>query len=145
LIAKLQNDPYLSKEFYKLYSGQDLTREEPIDELVIDTYRIQAILKHNSFEKDQHFSEKDPHSESRLEEDAEFDDCVMGIWIIPSYFNHTCVPNAKRIFYSDFMMIYSSIFIALVFNLLNELSKIIFLNYFNVFSFKIKKSTKARR
>jgi hypothetical protein len=103
LIAILQNDPYMSKEFYKLFSGPNINRDELIDELLIDTSRIQAILTFNSFAKDPHFVEFAHGSAGSDKNEKE-----SGIWIFPSYFNHSCVPNSKRMFYSDFMMIYSS-------------------------------------
>jgi hypothetical protein len=104
LITILQNDPYLSKEFYKLYSGPVISRVEPIDELVIDTSRVQAIITFNSFSRDPHFSEFESISLDDTDENE------SGIWIIPSFFNHSCVPNGQRFFYSDIMMIYASMY-----------------------------------
>jgi hypothetical protein len=106
MIGKLQNDPYLCKEFYNLYSGPDLNRDEPIDELIIDMSRIQATLTFNSFVNEKNFFE----IESAPDESKNDSTKEGGIWIYPSYFNHSCVPNAKRMFYSDFMMIYASEF-----------------------------------
>jgi hypothetical protein len=107
LLAKLQNDPYLCKEFYKLYSGPNINREEVIDELTVDTSRIQAILTFNSFSSDPHFVEFATGSfDKKTELDRE-----SGLWLYPSFFNHSCVPNGKRVFYSDFMMIYASVYL----------------------------------
>jgi tetratricopeptide (TPR) repeat protein len=103
LITILQNNPYLSKEFYKLYSGPIINRVEPITELIIDTSRVQAIINFNGFSKGQHFSDIASNSL-----DGKADD--KGVWIIPSYFNHSCVPNGQRFIYSDFMMIYASMY-----------------------------------
>jgi hypothetical protein len=104
IISKAQNDPHLCREFYKLYSGPCLSREEPIDELLVDTSRIQAILTFNSFSNDSNFFELENDSEGK----KAGPDREGGIWLFPSYFNHSCVPNTKRMFYSDFMMIYAS-------------------------------------
>lgn len=30
-----------------------------------------------------------------------------GLWILPSFFNHSCLPNTLRIFFSDVMFIYA--------------------------------------
>jgi len=31
-----------------------------------------------------------------------------GIWLFPSYFNHSCVANCQRVFFGDVMLIYAS-------------------------------------
>ena len=30
-----------------------------------------------------------------------------GLWIMPSYFNHSCVPNTTRFYLCDFVMFYA--------------------------------------
>jgi SET domain-containing protein len=77
-----------------------------IGELTVDTSRIQAILTFNSFSSDPHFVE---FATGSLENSKDSDrEC--GIWIFPSFFNHSCVPNCKRVLYSDLMMIYASMY-----------------------------------
>jgi hypothetical protein len=104
VISKLQNDPYLCREFYKLYSGPLFDREESIDELVVDTSRVQGVLTFNSFVNDANFF----NIENAADNEKSTLNKESGIWLFPSYFNHSCVPNVKRMFYSDFMVIYAS-------------------------------------
>jgi hypothetical protein len=30
-----------------------------------------------------------------------------GIWLVPSYFNHSCLPNCHRVFFGDTMFLYA--------------------------------------
>jgi hypothetical protein len=105
MIYQMQNDPFLSKDVYKLYAGPNMNRQEKISEFLIDPARIEAILSFNSFSSD--FGSNAEIS-TRPVDRSENDN--SGIWLVPSYFNHSCVSNTHRVFYSDLMMIYSSKF-----------------------------------
>lgn len=32
----------------------------------------------------------------------------IGLWLVPSYFNHSCVPNCQRVFFGDTMFLYAN-------------------------------------
>uniref|UniRef100_A0A914P4Q9 SET domain-containing protein n=1 Tax=Panagrolaimus davidi TaxID=227884 RepID=A0A914P4Q9_9BILA len=81
-IQKLKNNPQRAKELYDLYDG------------VIDAARIQQI-------GDNSFSSYDV----RVKEDAIKVD-NSHLFILPSYFNHSCIANAHRTFYDDVMVIH---------------------------------------
>lgn len=100
IIHKAQHDPFLVKKMYKLYAGPNLDRNQPVSEFIVDTQRIEAILTFNSFKSESY--------------DVTISDTVKntnGFWLFPSYFNHSCLPNAKLFTFSDYMMIYTSRFI----------------------------------
>jgi hypothetical protein len=104
---KVQNDPNLAKLVYKLYAGSGFDRQQAVDESVVDTSRLEAILNLNSFTSGYDDYKLDDgrenhHSEDKLEGENQ------GLWVFPAYFNHSCVPNTKMEFFSDFMKVYSS-------------------------------------
>jgi tetratricopeptide (TPR) repeat protein len=114
LTQKVQNDPHMSREIYKLYAGSDFDRNQTINECIVEVSRIEAIQTFNSF-KGQLYSFsvteilKDNNNNSY--DDPRFDlneEDNTGLWILPSYFNHACVPNTDRLFFSDFMTVYTS-------------------------------------
>ena len=110
IFYKVANDPILAKEIYKLYAGSDFDRSVELEDCVVDTSRLEAILSLNSFSSGYDDYRVDDGSSSNylnLNEDR-LENENQGIWIYPAYFNHSCVPNTKMEFFSDFMMIYAS-------------------------------------
>jgi hypothetical protein len=104
---KVQNNPHLAKNMYKLYAGANFDRNQSVDDFVVDTARLEAILNLNSFTSGYDDYRLDDgrnnhHDEDKLEGENQ------GIWVFPAYFNHSCLPNTKTEFFSDFMKIYSS-------------------------------------
>jgi hypothetical protein len=118
LIYKAQNDPYLAQEIYKLYAGKDYPRDEKtLNELhtnkIIDAGRLYAILHYNSFASnydDFDAAESDP--DFLIHESAYKRDWLknenQGLWLVPSFFNHSCLANTKMDFFADFVMIHTS-------------------------------------
>jgi hypothetical protein len=104
IIDKVQNDPYLLKALYDLCPRGANYPTAIVDEgdCVVDPARLQEILLYNSFRNEYDFNEK-----LSICEPLPFKD-ESGVWLFPSYFNHSCLPNTKKIVISDFMMIYSS-------------------------------------
>ncbi len=97
LIQSMQADPQLAKQVYSLYAGPNYSRNEAIDESIIDVARINYIQKFNSFgSTDLHelliTSNKDNNS---------------GLWIYPAYINHSCVHNCENVFIGDTMFVYA--------------------------------------
>ncbi len=46
-------------------------------------------------------------SNEHLKSHSQSNNKSSGLWILPSYFNHSCCPNLIRIFFSDVMLIYA--------------------------------------
>jgi hypothetical protein len=114
LIYKAQNDPHLAREIYKLYAGQGYTRDEKdLDELsekrIVDSGRLYSILHYNSFVSnyDDFDTEDFLIHESAYKRDWLKGD-NQGLWLMPSYFNHSCLANTKMDFLADFVMIHTS-------------------------------------
>jgi hypothetical protein len=106
LVEKTHNNPFLASEVYKLYPGPKFSRIERetsdlCEESVIDSDRLFSIVHYNSFS-----STYDRVIENKMDSLV---DQNQGLWIVPSYFNHSCLENTITHFFSDFMMIYTSI------------------------------------
>uniref|UniRef100_A0A914YKT8 SET domain-containing protein n=1 Tax=Panagrolaimus superbus TaxID=310955 RepID=A0A914YKT8_9BILA len=91
-IENLQKNPQRAKEVYNLYFG-DSTDGEEISAGVIDAARIAQICAYNCFSSDD--------SVRMLNENCH-------LFILPSYFNHSCIANAHRNIYGDVMVIHAS-------------------------------------
>ena len=82
-------EPDLCQEVYQLYAGPDLVPAEKLDEeslRSINMKRIDNIIKYNAFgPRDSWQIYKDVGETSLLNKDP-----GTGLWILPSYFNHSC-------------------------------------------------------
>lgn len=78
-IAQILNDcPERSSEFYSLYGGVNYSNKaSSTDLLQVDITRIEEICRYNSFGQGGF--------------DSATKDDVSGIWIMPSFINHSCV------------------------------------------------------
>jgi tetratricopeptide (TPR) repeat protein len=83
---------------YSLFSG-DLDRNEEIDSGIIDIERIEKICSFNSFGSIEVFEALMNQKDSKKKS--------TGLWIYPSFINHSCVSNSFNVFYGDVMMIYA--------------------------------------
>src|SRR5262249_54191795 len=96
---KLARRPEMVQEFYQLYAGPRLGHIEKYDrksDHVEDMERIEGILRYNSFKAGDIFSAFKPPESIKQ----------SGLWIVPSYFNHSCVDfNCFRYFVGDFMFV----------------------------------------
>ena len=94
-------------KIYFSSKGPDFARDsyKEQNENLINIGRIEGIMRYNAFQSESYsksFEEKQAKKVKKIVDDS------SGLWILPSYFNHSCEPNAIRIFYGDIMMIYSS-------------------------------------
>uniref|UniRef100_A0AC34FTA6 SET domain-containing protein n=1 Tax=Panagrolaimus sp. ES5 TaxID=591445 RepID=A0AC34FTA6_9BILA len=87
-MENLKNNPQRAKEVYDLYAG-DMGVEE-IPEGVIDAARIHRISEINRFAGD-----------------ASANNFGCALFILPSYFNHACIANARKIIYHDVFIIHA--------------------------------------
>ncbi len=79
--------------FHCVQKGPHYSRHFTPSEFLIDIERIASIQLLNSFA-----------SEPFLKNSAKRS---SGLWSVPSYFNHSCVPNTVRFFFGDIMLIYA--------------------------------------
>lgn len=84
-----------------MYPGEEIDRSQKVPEGIVDSCRAELILTYNSFiTQDQKDFVSGAASGEGMEENS-------GIWIFPSYFNHSCVPNTIRIYLKDFVLFYA--------------------------------------
>jgi hypothetical protein len=93
VMRTLHKNPHRTSELYQLSAGE-LPPAELADGIV-DPGRIEFICSINAFQGQNAFS---------MEEQA-FLEGSSGVWIYPSFINHSCVGNVNRVFYGDVMMI----------------------------------------
>jgi hypothetical protein len=110
-VEKISMSPQLAKQIYELYGGKRyprLTEEEsssnqtvlskhPLNvSMDIEPGRIQAICSQNTFKHPIH-----PDVSEKFDSEEE-QSCLH---IFPSYFNHSCIPNAKHVAFPDVLVI----------------------------------------
>jgi tetratricopeptide (TPR) repeat protein len=93
MIYALRNNPHRTSELYQLYA--DGFPQVELPDGMIDPGRIKAIIDSNSFAIENEFD--------RQAQEATMD--TSGVWILPSFINHSCVDNARRCFYGDLLMV----------------------------------------
>lgn len=99
----LNKHPNRANELYSLYAGS-FDRSEQIPFGVIDTGRIEQICTYNSFSIEPILR---TNEESKSFEEIRVTGTGTGLWILPSFFNHSCVANAYRTFYNDVIIIFA--------------------------------------
>ncbi|CAB4382225.1 unnamed protein product [Rhizophagus irregularis] len=99
IARKLIAEPDLCQEVYKLYAGPEI---ENLGENSVDVRKIEKIIKYNFFEtKDQWGIMNSTKENSRLTKDS-----GAGLWIMPSFFNHSCVDtNVEQLIIGDMIFL----------------------------------------
>lgn len=88
-----------------------MDRNQSIPDSIVDSTRTELILKYNSFSSQNYpsipkeFENNQTNSTLAMQKMLEKDN--TGLWIFPSYFNHSCVANTQRLFLNDFMLMYT--------------------------------------
>ncbi|CAG8710419.1 uncharacterized protein OCT59_027450 [Rhizophagus irregularis] len=96
ITQKLLTEPYHCQEVYQLYNGLNLNKTDKINEHLVNVDLIGSIVKYNSFALDNKI----------IIENVELSG--LGLWILPSYFNHSCIDkNVAQFFIGDLMFIRS--------------------------------------
>lgn len=92
---------------YKLYPGPSIDRDVQVPDLIVDSTRAELILTYNSFSG---FDERDLFDpiKSKLLANKQSFKIFSGLWIFPSYFNHSCIANTTRFFLKDLALFYAS-------------------------------------
>uniref|UniRef100_A0A915CL16 SET domain-containing protein n=1 Tax=Ditylenchus dipsaci TaxID=166011 RepID=A0A915CL16_9BILA len=100
-IQTLKCNPEMAGDLYALFAG-NLPRDQKIPaDKVIDAARIENICTFNSF------SNQNEYDSASGSEEIEGHSTPNGLWILPSFINHSCIGNASRTFYGDIMTVYA--------------------------------------
>lgn len=86
-IDQLRKNPQRATELYSLYAGESVEQEE-IPEGVIDTARIERISIYNRFGDDENLKNS---KKSKSDTVGNILEGSCFLFIIPSYFNHSCL------------------------------------------------------
>ena len=96
VVQKLLNNPSLAEKVLDLfgdYTGLGKNLIECDGSPVVDTFQIHDIVQRNAFGPGQQTEHEDATTAS------------TGLWIKASYINHSCVPNAKKDYVGDLMIL----------------------------------------
>ncbi|RIA81168.1 hypothetical protein C1645_837422 [Glomus cerebriforme] len=94
ITQKLLEEPYLCQEVYQLYDGLNLDKTDIINNRVVSVEVIGNTVNYNSFAFDSRIKNNYLNG--------------SGIWILPSYFNHSCVDyNVSLYFLGDLLIVRS--------------------------------------
>ncbi|CAG8533245.1 6404_t:CDS:1 [Ambispora gerdemannii] len=101
IVQRLRAEPQLAQEIYQLYAGPTMIPGKDLDEKtlnIIDIERIEKIVYYHQFQAAYPWENFDQKRQ---------EDCFeSGIWIMPSYFNHSCVDaNVQSIYLGDLMFV----------------------------------------
>ncbi|KAK6337927.1 hypothetical protein TWF696_001403 [Orbilia brochopaga] len=120
LMEKMRKDSKTAKQVMKLYSraGHDPHAALPEDhegKPILNSFLVKDIIRTNSFSSQSYYDE---FPETYATNVADFTAVVeaqnnitkagdpnCGLWIYSSYFNHSCVPNARRSILGDMMIV----------------------------------------
>jgi hypothetical protein len=80
-------------DLYGDYNGDDRTKSDHQDDPVVDVFRIHDIMSRNAFGPGNQFGEEGARNAS------------TGLWIHAAYINHSCIPNAKKEYIGDLMIV----------------------------------------
>ncbi|RPA91728.1 hypothetical protein L873DRAFT_1751528 [Choiromyces venosus 120613-1] len=117
LIQILYHNPKKAKRFYELTSGDyERVKGEMVDGLpIVDSHLVMRIMLKNCFGCARLRALDDP-LENLFKDPTEEDKIIAeasptgraegsGIWIMPSYMNHSCWPNSVRSFLGDLLIV----------------------------------------
>lgn len=99
VMQKLLNNPsHIEKvlDLFGDYKGLGNKVHESDGSPVIDTFQVHDIIQRNAF---------GPGQQS---EDEDISNASTGLWIRSAYINHSCVPNAKKEYVGDLMVLRAS-------------------------------------
>jgi hypothetical protein len=103
---ELVKDQKKTKELYSLYAGS-LPRSTVAAEGPLDVQRIQEICSFDPFTRDDPIFDALGVDIGRSEAPN-----LGGLWVLPGFANHSCVPSAHWNVYGDVMVIYAAVGLA---------------------------------
>lgn len=86
-------------------AGPDVGPCEEIPEGIVDSVRAERVLTYCSFQSEdlrkaaRSFLADIPNDPS--------EDYNNGLWIVPSFVNHACIPNTQKLYLNDFVTYYA--------------------------------------
>jgi len=95
ITQRLKSEPQLKETIYQLYDGERIDmsdRLSDVNSIGVDVEKVRAIVAFNAFELE-------PTTKNQ-------EGC--GIWIEPSFFNHSCVSNTRKHTIGDMMFVRAS-------------------------------------
>ncbi|KAL2610511.1 hypothetical protein R1flu_029084 [Riccia fluitans] len=101
VIEKMERQPGTVADVYSLFSGADMPAldDPPEATLQIDSSRVKKIVTHCAFQ---------PYHVAHLWEPVVPllpNGRITGLWILPSFLNHSCLANARQNFIGDFLFV----------------------------------------
>jgi len=106
-VQKLRRNPQTAEEVYSLYAGEEDAERVPPPAGVIDSGRIERIHCYNAFMPTPIPTNDDDHKQLERPEGGFLDTDPTGLWLLPSFFNHSCLGNVNRVFYGDMLFAYA--------------------------------------
>uniref|UniRef100_A0A914Z682 SET domain-containing protein n=1 Tax=Panagrolaimus superbus TaxID=310955 RepID=A0A914Z682_9BILA len=103
-MKNLQNNPQKAEELYGLYAGDEMKQTENVPPGIIDAAKIQQICSLNRWGSGCDNLANVYNLDGQLQEDTE----NSNLFILPSYFNHSCLANSFRTFYGDVIVIHAT-------------------------------------
>ncbi|RMJ10335.1 hypothetical protein CDV36_010035 [Fusarium kuroshium] len=96
VVGQLLNNPSQIEKVLGLfgdYTGLGKKLVEVEGKPVIDTFQVHDIIQRNAF------------GPGQQTEDEDISNASTGLWIRASYMNHSCIPNAKKDYIGDLMIV----------------------------------------
>jgi hypothetical protein len=96
VVQKLLNNPSQVERFMNLYGDYAGVGKQAImrdDGAVIDTFQVYDIVARNAFGAGPVYGDEDSRNTD------------TGLWITASYMNHSCIPNSKKEYIGDLMVV----------------------------------------
>lgn len=91
--------PETARDVSALYDGKDRSTAQPEPPGNPSLERLIAVCKFNAFTTEG-FTDLPAHRDFEHKP-------LRGLWILPSYFNHSCLRNAHRTYYGDVMTVFA--------------------------------------
>ncbi|KAL3690319.1 hypothetical protein R1sor_016628 [Riccia sorocarpa] len=106
VVERMIREPQTVAEVYSLFAGEHTPALQPhpaeTHELPVDEVRVRNIVRHCSFQMETVTELWIPLS---IPDDFEDNKSGLGLWILPSFINHSCLANARHYTIGDFMFV----------------------------------------
>lgn len=114
IVCKLQNEPLATADIYNLYAGPNMppipvNRTNTTENILLDINRIKNIVYQNRLELQ---PDDNLWSQPFLPHILDMESCdktkigkEAGLWIMPSFINHSCLANASYVTIGDLMFV----------------------------------------
>jgi hypothetical protein len=109
LIAQMPHDPYLTQQVCSLCPGAGFSRDA--DGPSPDLARLKGICNTNSFKVNLSQFKFMRMAQYVFSRGPGMDNQVTGLWHLPSFLNHSCVPNASVDFLGDMLFLFAKQYI----------------------------------